>query len=249
MQDRRAFTEGKGRNILVYGVSRGLGAAIFKKLPTAQDTIYGVARSAPSFVNEAKSNHWIKADLSMPENSLKNVLEHIGDKVIDLLIYNVGIWEEKAFSDEYDFESVSALEIQQMITTNITALILHIQGLLPNLRLSKNSKIILIGSTWALPNHKGKEVVFSASKFALKGVAESLREIVREDKIGVSVLNLGYLATEYDIDVPVEEVLKMSEYSLIPLQDVLSAITFIAGTSNASCVKEIIMPAMMDENV
>lgn len=91
--------------------------------------------------------------------------------------------------------------------------------------------------------------MFSATKFGLKGIAESLREIVRKDQIGVSVLSLGYLATEFEIDLPVKQVLEESDYSLIPLQDVLSAIQFIAATSPATCVKEIIMPAMADENV
>lgn len=237
------------RNILVYGVSRGLGAAIFKNIPTNRDVIYGVARSHPSFINEAKSSYWIKADLSLPEISTKIVAEIVGDKPLDLLIHNVGLWEEKAFTEDYSFESVPASEIVNMITTNVTSAILHIQALLPNLRLSPNAKVILIGSTWALPNHNGKELVFSASKFALKGMAESLREIVREDHIGVTVLNLGYLATEFEIDMPVDAVLERSNRTLIPLQDVLSAITFIAGTSQGTCVKEIIMPAMADDNI
>lgn len=239
----------QGRNVLVYGVSRGLGAAIFKKFPDSDDVIFGVSRSVPSFMNEAKSSYWIQADLGNPQESAHKVAETLGAMPLDVLIYNVGIWEEKGFSDDYDFESVSAPEISRMITTNITSAILHIQTLLPNLRLSKNAKVILIGSTSGLANHKRKEVVFSATKFALKGIAESLREIVREDRIGVSVLSLGYLATEFEINVPVETVLTESEYTLIPLQDVLSAINFIAATSSASCVKEIIMPAMADENV
>lgn len=239
----------EGRNILVYGVSRGLGAAIFKKFPTSEDVVFGVSRSVPSFINEAKSSYWIQADLGKPEESAEKVAETLGAIPLDVLIYNVGIWEEKAFSDAYDFESVPAMEVTKMITTNLTSAILNIQTLLPNLRLSKNAKIILIGSTWGLPNHKGKELVFSATKFGLKGVAESLREIVREDQIGVSVLSLGYLATEFEIDTPVNTVLEESDYALIPLQDVLSAINFISSTSPATCVKEIIMPAMADENV
>lgn len=239
----------QGRNILVYGVSRGLGAAIFKKFPQSEDVIFGVSRSVPSFINEAKSSYWIQADLGKPEESAEKVAEALGANSLDILIYNVGIWETKGFSDDYDFESVPATEISQMITTNVTAAILHLQTLLPNLRLSNNAKVILIGSTSGLANNKRKEVIFSATKFALKGIAESLREIVREDQIGVSVLSLGYLATEFEIDVPVNRVLEESDYTLIPLQDVLSAINFIAATSTATCVKEIIMPAMADENV
>ena len=238
-----------GRNILVYGVSRGLGAAIFTQIPKAEDTVFGVSRSAPAMNLTAHDCQWIQADLSMPEQAKEAVVSTLKDAPLDLLIYNVGIWEQDAFSEDYDFEKVSAAEITNMVTTNITAAIIGIQALLPNLRRSPNAKVILIGSTWGLPNHKGKELVFSASKFALRGIAESLREIVREDQIGVSVLNLGYLATEYGIDVPVETVLSETNSTLIPMRDVLSAIAFIAGTSPATCVKEITMPAMMDDNV
>ncbi|MEX6257051.1 hypothetical protein [Providencia huaxiensis] len=40
-----------------------------------------------------------------------------------------------------------------------------------------------------------------------------------------------------------------SHGQLIPLQDVVNAVRFILSTSNATCVKEITMPAMMDLNV
>jgi hypothetical protein len=67
--------------------------------------------------------------------------------------------------------------------------------------------------------------------------------------IGVSVLNLGYLASEYEIDKPTQDVLEQTEYSLIPLSDVIQAIHFILSTTKASCVKEILMPTMLDQNV
>lgn len=63
------------------------------------------------------------------------------------------------------------------------------------------------------------------------------------------MINLGYLATEYPLSVPVDDVISRTEGALIPLQDVLNAVKFILSTSNATCVKEITMPAMLDENV
>lgn len=114
---------------------------------------------------------------------------------------------------------------------------------------SPNAKIILIGSTWGLENHKGREVAFSASKFALRGMVHALRESLREHSIGISVLNLGYLATEYDHRVAVEDVIAQTDGALIPLEDVLAAIRFVLQTSRATCVKEINMPAMKDFNV
>lgn len=98
-------------------------------------------------------------------------------------------------------------------------------------------------------NHNGNELVFSTTKFALRGIAQSLREILRAYLIGLSVLNLGYLASGYKIDKPTQDVLEQTEYSLIPLADVIQKIHFILSTTKASCIKEILMPAMLDQNV
>lgn len=234
------------KNFLIYGVSKGLGKAIIQSIPESHDVIYGISRSIP--ISMANLN-WIEADLSSSETSVHQIKEIINDNKIDVLIYNVGIWETNAFTDEYDFEKISPLEINQMISTNITTCIQSLQALLKNLRASNNAKVILIGSTWGVENHNGKELIFSATKFALRGVAESLREILRNDLIGVSILNLGYLATEYEIDTPIEKVLKETDYSLIPLADVIQAIKFIMSTSKGTCVKEILMPAMKDTNI
>ena len=234
------------KNFLIYGVSKGLGKAIIQSIPESHDVIYGISRSIP--ISMANLN-WIEADLSSSETSVHQIKKIINDNKIDVLIYNVGIWETNAFTEEYDFEKISSLEINQMISTNITTCIQSLQALLKNLRASNNAKVILIGSTWGVENHNGKELIFSATKFALRGVAESLREILRNDLIGVSILNLGYLATEYEIDTPIEKVLKETDYSLIPLADVIQAIKFIMSTSKGTCVKEILMPAMKDTNV
>ena len=234
------------KNFLIYGVSKGLGKAIIQSIPESHDVIYGISRSIP--ISMANLN-WIEADLSSSETSVHQIKEIINDNKIDVLIYNVGIWETNAFTEEYDFEKISPLEINQMISTNITTCIQSLQALLKNLRASNNAKVILIGSTWGVENHNGKELIFSATKFALRGVAESLREILRNDLIGVSILNLGYLATEYEIDTPIEKILKETDYSLIPLADVIHAIKFIMSTSKGACVKEILMPAMKDINV
>lgn len=235
------------RNYLLYGASRGLGNAILKTIPTEQDKVFAIARRPDE--TAPVQTQWINTDLSQATESLSQVKNAIQQEKIDCLIYNVGIWEQNAFSDDYDFSQISSSEILNMVQVNIASCIIHIQGMLENLKKSPNAKIILIGSTWGLDNHNGKEVIFSACKHALRGIAHALRENVREDKIGVTVLNLGYLATEYSIDESVEDVLIKSDGALIPLQDVIAAIQFVLSTSNATCVKEIDMPAMLDINI
>ncbi|MCY1161291.1 acetoacetyl-CoA reductase [compost metagenome] len=234
------------KTFLIYGVSKGLGKAIAKLIPDSIDTVYGVSRSAPEGIDNL---NWISTDLSYPEDAVHTVKKVVGEDKIDILIYNVGIWENNAFTDSYNFKEVSSIELNKIINTNISTCIQSLQSLIDNLKRSDNAKVILIGSTWGVDNHNGKELIFSATKYALRGVAQSLREILREDLIGVSVLNLGYLATEYEINVPTELILAETNRSLIPLSDVIQAIKFIISTTNATCVKEILMPAMKDRNI
>lgn len=237
------------KNYIVFGVSKGLGKAIVEQIPHLADTVYGLSRSVPTYLGTQPNMKWIKADLSDPNTAVTTIKNSVQQQVIDYLIYNVGIWEHNAFDDNYAFENNSPFEINTIINTNITACITAIQALIENLKKSPNAKIILIGSTWGLDNHKGKEVAFSASKFALRGIAHALRENLRESKIAVSVLNLGYLATERESEQNIDTILSETQGQLIPVPDVLNAIRFILSTSTASCVKEINMPAMMATNV
>ena len=225
---------------------KGLGKAVAKLIPDSIDTVYGVSRSAPEGIDNL---NWICTDLSNSEDAVYKVKKIVGEEQVDILIYNVGIWENNAFTESYNFKEVSSIELNKIINTNISTCIQSLQSLIDNLKLSDNAKVILIGSTWGVDNHNGKELIFSATKYALRGVAQSLREILREDLIGVSVLNLGYLATEYEIDVLTELILAETKHSLIPLSDVIQAIKFIISMTNATCVKEILMPAMKDRNV
>ncbi|MCX2452561.1 SDR family NAD(P)-dependent oxidoreductase [Pedobacter sp. PLR] len=227
------------KTYLIYGISKGLGRALTELVPSANDQIYGVSRTKPPYLDDHKNLSWVQADLSKPMEAIHEIKANIGGQKIDYLIYNVGIWEQTAFSDDYNFQDIKPEETLTLVNTNVTSCILAIQSFLENLKQSENAKIIIIGSTWGLDNHNGKEVAFSATKFAVRGIVHALRENLRVHKIGVSVLNPGFL----------EDTSNLDQTGGIPVQDVVNAIKFIISTSKASCVKEINMPAMQDLNL
>ena len=130
---------------LITGASRGLGEMLQLKLPQKLDTVYLVSRSKPKQPRDGIKRHWIQADLAQ-QGVVKVVIETLGDVTLDVLIYNAGIWEENAFSEDYNFEALSEEEMRQVIDVNLNSAIMVVQKLLPNLRKSLNPKIILIGS-------------------------------------------------------------------------------------------------------
>lgn len=89
-----------------------------------------------------------------------------------------------------------------MVHTNITATIVLLKRLVPRLLASSKPQLILTGSISGLRRSGRPEVTFSASKFALNGIADALREGFREQGLAVTALQLGYSNTCDGLSVP-----------------------------------------------
>jgi short-subunit dehydrogenase len=233
--------------ILIVGASKGLGKALVEGLAGDDDTVTGVSRNRPKNLQlqtQAKVD-WISVDMS---NSIEasNIIEKQAPTELDVIIYNLGIWEEAAFSNRYHFLKSSDEEIINLINTNITSAILLLKRLIPRLLESNRPQIILTGSTSGLPQSGGPEVAFGASKFALRGIANALREGFRQEKLAVTCLQIGDLNTEDSISVPIDIACQRGNGTLIPLHDVVDITRTLIKISTSSYVKEITLPAILD---
>ncbi|QDQ02682.1 SDR family NAD(P)-dependent oxidoreductase [Lysinibacillus fusiformis] len=235
------------RNYMIFGASKGLGDAFVKGLPEPGDKVWIVSRSRPKSIdiNDGVQRVWLEADLSQQNNKIS---EQLKNECVDVLIYNVGVWEEKGFEDDYDFEQDDPAHIANIININITSTITYIQALLPNLRKSENGKIILIGSTAGLDHTNNNQVSFVASKFGIRGITNALREHVRKDKIAVTCVNPGELAAEIPYEDGPEKAITEYNGTRIPVQDIVAIVKCVVNLSKVSCVKEIHVPAITDLN-
>ncbi|WP_427180160.1 SDR family NAD(P)-dependent oxidoreductase [Paenibacillus sp. TC-CSREp1] len=237
------------KNYIVFGASKGLGDAFVRGLPQAGDKVWVVSRSRPESLklDDGVQRIWIQADLSELQ-AAQHIAEQLRGETLDVLIYNVGIWEKEGFEEHYTFDEDEPADIQQLIHVNVTSTIVCIQALLPQLRLSAAGKIIVIGSTAGLSNAGSTQVSFVASKFALRGITEALREHTRKDRIAVTCINPGELAAEIPYEAGAERALSEYGGTRIPLQDIVSIVQCVVSLSNAACVKEINVPALTDLN-
>jgi short-subunit dehydrogenase len=235
------------KNILILGASRGLGDALSQGLPQAGDTAWLVSRGKPQSLmqQDAVNRIWIEADLSSNTTSQQIVTALDGQK-LDALVYNVGIWESTAFSDDYDFEEINPVDHERILQVNLLSAIHCIQAVLPNLRHANHAKIILIGSISGVENTGSPEVAYVASKFGVRGIAHALRENLRADGIAVTCMNPGMIATEVPYAAGIDQALAQFNDTQIPVHDVVAIARCILSLSHASCVKEISMPAMAD---
>lgn len=234
---------------MVVGASKGLGKALIEGLGEAGDTLIGVSRTRPEHIQPKPGVQlqWLEANLGEPAKAATTLAQAVAEGGLDTLIYNLGIWEDLAFDSAYSLLTDTDEQVQAIVSCNITATVLVIKRLLPTLLQSPNPRIILTGSTSGLPQSGRPEVTFGASKFALRGIADALREGYRAQRLGVTCLNLGYLNTEDPLSTPRGVAEQRGEGQLIPVHDVVQVVRMALSLSSASYVKELTLPAILDE--
>jgi NAD(P)-dependent dehydrogenase (short-subunit alcohol dehydrogenase family) len=239
---RKCVDKHQGRNtsmfntVLVAGASRGIGLAVSEYLEPKVNRLLAVSRTASSI------GEWVRADLTHLAD-VEIVKQAIGSDTLDALLYMGGTWETNAFTSQYCFETCSDEDIARVIAVNLTAPIRLVKALLPALRRSDNPKIVLMGALSGRDNFPGREVANSASKFGLRGAVHALREELRSQQIGVTIINPGNVGTP-------EVLADLAEESLlgghaIPLADLLKIIDCVLSLSRSTCIKEIDVPAML----
>lgn len=235
-------------NLLVIGASRGLGRAFVEGLASEGDTVIGVSRTRPDdlILPEFVDIDWIEADMSLPLEATRHIEQRV-PSTLDVVIYNLGVWEATAFEDSYRFLDDADESISEIVNINITATILLLKKLIPKLLNSARPRLILTGSTSGLRQSGRPEVTFGASKFALTGMADALRESFREQRLAVTCLQLGYLNTQDSLSIPKDEAAARGDGRLVPVHDVVDIVRTLLKLSEASYVRELILPAIDDE--
>ena len=228
-------------NIIVFGASRGLGEALAQSVPDPGEKVWCVSRSRPSALDlrDGVSRTWISHDLAEPSN-IGQVTRVVGEADLGLLIYNAGIWESAGF------ERASDAEICSIVNVNLTSLLLAVRHLLPNLRKATNARVVLIGSTCGLENEGTTSVAYAATKFAARGVAHALRELVRSDGIAVTVISPGSMATDVTLSEGADAALARHSGTRIPVTDIVETVRLVRRLSSAACIKELHVPALLD---
>jgi 3-oxoacyl-[acyl-carrier protein] reductase len=220
----------KKRKIVVVGASRGIGAAVARHFVQKGDYVISISRS------QAIAGEWIQADISTSEG-IKLVADTIDESVLDALLFMGGVWEDGAFTEQYDFMKSSDRETRYVIEVNTIAPIELTRKLTKNLSKSDNPRAIFIGSLSGLDNSASIEVANTASKFGLRGAAQALKLSLRDYNIGVTVINPGNVATE-EVLTDIKEG-RFSQQVPIPLDDLISAIEWILTLSKTVDVGDI----------
>jgi len=192
----------KGKNALVTGAGKGIGKAIALALAAEGVNLALVARTEKdlqSVATEVKKSG-IKvalaiadvADIDAVDRAVGHLVSALGP--IDILINNAGIGRFGKFLE------LSPQEWEQVVKVNLFGAYYVTRAVLPSMLERQTGDIVNISST---AGQKGSPLTsaYSASKFGLIGMSESLMLEVRKSNVRVFTMTPSTVATEMAINL------------------------------------------------
>lgn len=179
------------RSFLITGASRGLGAAIARRLLAEGARVIGIGRDFSAWTelpDGLEVLEWDLADLDRLPDRLKSLCATHAD--IDGVICNAGAGRFGAL------EQFSPAQIRQGIDLNLTQHVLVARALLPVLKRRDFADLLFMGSESALRGGRNG-ALYSACKFALRGLAQSLRLDCAASGVRIGIVNPGMVATDF----------------------------------------------------
>jgi short-subunit dehydrogenase len=184
------------RTVVLTGGTRGLGLALARQLVDEGARVWLVARSVDELARAADElaarGGWVRtipADVRRADHVSRIVDTVAGDGVnIDVLINNAGVIEVGPV------EHAKLEDFQDAMATHFWGPLELIRATLPHMRRNREGRIVnisSIGGRIAVPHL----AAYTASKFALVGLSETLRAELMKDGILVTTVTPGLMRT------------------------------------------------------
>jgi short-subunit dehydrogenase len=174
-----------GRCALVTGATGGLGHAIARALHAAGARLVLTGRREDALGGLAAElgARAVAADLAAPEG-VEAVLAAAADA--DVLVANAGLSSAGALG------TFAPEEVRRAVAVNLTAPILLTRGLSGEMARRGSGHIVFLASLSGMTGQPGS-ALYSATKFGLRGLAQSLRAELRPAGIGVTCVLPGFV--------------------------------------------------------
>ena len=185
-------------NVLITGISRGIGKAIALEFAKNKYNIIGCAKSDFNGLSDTKNlvtsygvDSYIELCDISNEEEIKKFIYESTNKLggIDILINNAGISYIGLLQD------MSILEWNNIINTNLTSAFLMSKYVIPYMLKKQNGHIINISSVWGNIG-ASMEVAYSASKGGLNTFTKALAKELAPSNILVNAVSPGFINTE-----------------------------------------------------
>jgi short-subunit dehydrogenase len=181
--------------VVITGASSGIGAWMAQKLSHSGAIVVLIARSEKKLQQIAKlmqgKHECLVADVSATQevfDAIRQVIDNYGK--IDILINNAG------YGMFENFEQSSLETFEQMMDVNYMGTVRCTKAVLPHMLAAKSGHIVNIASI-AGKIGTAKSSGYSASKHAVLGFTNSLRQELKGTNVFITAVNPGPIDTPF----------------------------------------------------
>lgn len=184
------------RTWFITGVSAGFGRSLAQQALRRGDVVVGTVRreqDAAAFADLAPGRSTAELlDVTAGPEAVRQVVDGVWDRVgpLDVVVNNAGYGLVGAV------EEVSDGEARRIMDTNFFGVLHVCQAVLPHLRRRGSGHIVNISSVAGLVGWAGNGL-YSASKWAMEGMTESLKREVSHLGIRVTLVEPGSFRTDW----------------------------------------------------
>ncbi len=226
----------KGKNILVVGATGGIGSRTANLLAGSGANVFLAGRNTEKLLVVAaelglSDDKYFAVDISNPEmvEELKNKYFSVYP-TLDILINAAGIGIIKPI------ESLTEAEFLQTLNYNLYGPFLLVKTFLPAMKEIKKGLIINIPGVLGKVPMAGA-AAYSASKFGLVGMMQSIREEIKRTDIRITNIFMG------GVDSPFWDTidLRVQREKMIQADEAAKAIWFLCQQPASAVVSEMVL--------
>lgn len=226
----------KGKNVVLIGASGGIGEKTVKLLAGSGANLCITGRDmlklkAVAEMANIPLSQVFEMDLA-DELSVKNCFTLIKAEmpVIDILVNAAGVGIIKPM------ETLSAEEFRLSLNTNLVGVFYLMQSVLPGMKDQKKGLIINIPGVLGKVPMAGA-AAYSASKYGLVGMMQSIREEIKRTEIRITNLFLGGVDSPFWDHID----LRVQRDKMVMAEEAAKAIWFLCQQPRSGVVSEMVL--------
>ena len=225
----------KGKNILLIGATGGIGQHLLKLLHTSGANLFITGKDENklnAIINQYNiDENFFLGDLTDIENANKLKEKYFSSfSTIDILINASGIGIIKPT------ENLSETDFMKTLMINLFSPFLIIKSFLPEMKSEKKGLIIHIPGVLGKVPMAGA-AAYSASKYGLVGMLQSIREEIKRTDIRITNIFMGGVDSPFWDNID----LRVQKEKMITSEEAAKAIWFLCQQPNSGVISEMVL--------
>jgi len=222
---RKRLADWRDKQVVITGASSGMGRLLALRVASEgarvalvarrDDRLQEVAEAIRAEGSEAIVTPCDVANRDEVNEAVRSILERFGK--VDVLVNNAG------YGGHYDFLEWDFADIERMVQVNFLGTVYWTKALLPAMIERGDGWVVFMASVAGRIGVPG-ESVYSATKFAMAGLAEAISIEVEESGVHVLTVCPGAIDTEFFDDAARTRMPDVALRSMIPPERVVDAI-------------------------